>query len=72
MIKFSNEPIITINGKTLSIGQAMTVRVAIESFMLDLDADGLGDDDTGRQMTANYKARINEIRKLIHNSITED
>jgi hypothetical protein len=59
-----SEPAITINGHTLTSAQAMTVRVAIESFAVDLQA-GLGDDEHGRTMTAAYKDRIREIRGLI-------
>lgn len=35
---------ITINGIELTSGEAMTVRVAISSFVLDLRAGGLGDE----------------------------
>jgi hypothetical protein len=61
----TSEPTITINGITLTDAQAMTVRVAIESFAFDLTSDGLGEDDHGVTMTKNYLARIDEIRSLI-------
>lgn len=57
------EPMIIINGKLLTVGQAMTVRVALGAFAVDLQ-DGLGDDDHGKEMTAGYKARLSEIFKL--------
>ena len=59
------EPRITINGTTLSVGQSMTVRVAIESLAADLGANGCGDDEHGKQMTAGYLVRIHEIRELM-------
>lgn len=59
------EPRITINGVLLTIGQAMTVRVAIESFSTSLQ-EGLGDDDMGQSITAGYQARIEDIRKVMY------
>lgn len=59
------EPSITINGKQLSEGQAMAIRVAIESFALDMDTNGLGEDDHGEKMTQAYLSRIREIRELM-------
>jgi len=58
------EPIKTLNGVTLSIGMAMTIRVALESFSDSLVHDGLGDDDHGRAMTKGYLARIQELRVI--------
>jgi hypothetical protein len=61
------EPHITINGVTLSDAQAMTVRVALESFVSSLaDPDGLGDDDHGHAMTSSYLARVVEIRRAMY------
>jgi hypothetical protein len=54
------EPRITINGVELSIGQAMTMRVALSAFDCDC-----GDDEHGKAMTAGYKARTNEIFRLM-------
>ena len=59
------EPHITINGTALTTAQAMTVRVALESFAADLTSQGLGNDDHGRTMTSACIARIGEIRTLI-------
>lgn len=59
------EPTITINGAPLSVGQSMTVRAAIETLAADLDINGCGDDEHGKQMTDGYLARINEIRELM-------
>jgi hypothetical protein len=60
-----SEPVVTVNGHTLSNAQAMTFRVALENFAMDLSANGLGDDAHGTAMTAGYLARINEIRRYI-------
>lgn len=43
----------------------MTVRVAIGAFAMDLQADGLGDDEHGKFMTRAYLDRINEIIQLL-------
>ena len=59
-----SEPVITINGALLTAGQAMTVRVALSAFGLDLQ-DGLGNDKHGKAMTEGYQARLTEIFKLI-------
>lgn len=53
-----NEAIITINGQTLSEGEAMTVRVALTMFVLDLEKGGenvLGADETGHAINKGYK-----------------
>jgi len=62
-----NEPHIIINGQTLTPGQAMTVRVAIESFAGDLYSreNPLGTDEHGTRMTENYKRLIDEIRRAM-------
>jgi len=59
-----SEPTITMNGTTLTIGQAMTVRVALGSFLFDLK-DGLGDDEHGRAMAMAYRQNIADIFKMI-------
>lgn len=62
---YKEEPDITINGTTISLGMSMTVRVAIESFASDLNHNGLGDDELGVDMTKGYLANIAKIRELI-------
>jgi hypothetical protein len=57
----NDEPIITINGHLCTPGEAMTLRVALQSFLMDLAEKGLGDDEHGRKMTANYQARGRDI-----------
>lgn len=56
---------ITINGRLLTTGQAMTIRVAIESFAMDLSNDGLGEDAHGKMMAKLYLERISEIRQIL-------
>jgi len=60
------EPKITINGHMLTEAEALTVRVAIESFASHLDAEGLGEDVHGVEMTRAYLERIAEIRLVMY------
>jgi hypothetical protein len=56
------EPRITINGRLLTEGQAMTVRVALSAMSEEMnDQLALGDDEHGLRMTKGYKARLLEI-----------
>ena len=66
MPSVKDEPIITVNGIRLTDAQAMTVRVAIESFAMSLKTDGLGDDAHGKNMVALYRDRISEMRRFIY------
>lgn len=59
------EPIITINGHQLSEGEAMTIRVALESFADSLVTDGLGNDEIGVLMTKAYLTSIHALRTKI-------
>jgi hypothetical protein len=59
------EPEMTINGTKLTPAQAMTLRVALGSFYMSLDVDGLGEDEHGRVMAAAYKAHAAVIYKLM-------
>jgi hypothetical protein len=62
------EPTITINGKLLTVGQAMTVRVAIQSFAVSLNSEGLeenDEDEIGKSITKGYLGRISEINDMI-------
>lgn len=59
------EPSITVNGTELTMSQAMTMRDALETFALTLEKEGLGKDETGKNICKGYLARIDEIRKLI-------
>jgi len=60
------EPEIRINGKLLSTGESMTVRVAIENFATGLNNDLLSDDDHQARMAFGYKAAIVRIRDKMY------
>ena len=60
-----DEAIVLINGVRLNIGQAMTLRVAIGSFLTSMQDDGLGSDDAGKAMAEAYIARASEIEMLL-------
>ena len=56
----------TINGRELSIGEAMAVRVAVEAFATQLADEGLGTDEMGKQLTAGYLRNIDTIRRKMY------
>ena len=60
---------IVIGGVPISNAMSMTIRVAIESFAIDLREEGLGYDEMGKGIRDGYLNRINEIRQVISNSI---
>lgn len=62
----SKEPQIAINGFALTKAEAMTVKVALESFATSLVTDGLGDDETGTAMVAGYLAALAKIRQRMY------
>lgn len=55
------EPKIIINNVYLTEGEAMTIRVAVSSFMLDLQRHGLGDDEHGEHMSTAYQHNLHHI-----------
>ncbi len=57
-----SEPNIIINGVLCSNAQAMTLRVAIGSFIMSLKKDGLGNDDVGIKIKDGYLKAANEIQ----------
>lgn len=58
------EPTVIINGKALTVGQALTLRVALGSFLATMEEkDSLGSDEHGRAMRENYLARGAEIMR---------
>lgn len=59
------EASITVNGQLLTVGQSMTVRVALEGFSRDLRENGLGDDELGVEMTKRYLERAAEVGRLL-------
>lgn len=64
------EPVITINGITLNTGEAMTLRVALETWAMELrdDPGCLGVDDHARRMRDGYLAAIGRIYDMIRQS----
>lgn len=60
------ESLITINGRELSVGEAMAVRVAVEAFAAQLADEGLGTDEMGKQLAAGYMRNINTIRSKMY------
>ena len=56
---------LTINGIAATEGQAMTLRVAVQTFLMSLAETGCGNDEHGRRMTANYQRLCGEINDLM-------
>lgn len=55
------EPDIIVNGTILTEAQAMTMRVALNGFLMELEEKGLGKDETGKSITKGYLARGREV-----------
>lgn len=60
----TDEPNIVINGRHLTEGQAMTIRVAVQNFAMTLQ-DGLGDDPNGVAICRGYQINIAEINAIM-------
>ena len=61
-----NEPKITINGQPLTDAQAMTLRVAIGSYTIDMsETHALGEDASGERLRKEYLARLQKIQQLL-------
>jgi hypothetical protein len=58
------EPPITINGYKLTTAQAMTLRVALQTFGMSLAQSGLGNDANGLALTKAYTERAREINAI--------
>jgi hypothetical protein len=56
---------IIVNGVELSLGQSMTLRVALTTFISDMKRDGLGDDETGNAIANGYIDRGEEVLLLM-------
>lgn len=59
------EPTITINGHPLTDAEALTVRVALGNFDIDLRMNGLGNDPAGINLTKLYRETIQRIHGYI-------
>jgi hypothetical protein len=55
------EPKIIINNIHLTEGEALTIRVAVECFTLDLQRYELGDDEHGGLMSTAYQHNLHRI-----------
>lgn len=62
-----DEARIAINGRPLTGGQSMAVRVAVVHYLADMlaDPDALGEDAHGRRMTRLYADRLKEVAEII-------
>lgn len=62
-----SEPTITINGETLSDGEAACFRVAIEKLATQMqDINALGEDERGQQIVEGYRRQIAGIRNKLY------
>lgn len=60
------EPKIAINGNLLTDAQALTLRVAIGSYAIDMaETHALGEDASGEGLRKGYLARLQEIQTLL-------
>jgi|DEB0MinimDraft_4_1074332.scaffolds.fasta_scaffold49525_3 hypothetical protein len=59
-----DELIIEINGTRLTVGQAMTVRVALNALAHDLEKNNCGEDERDKRVSEAYRERLTEIFKL--------
>lgn len=57
---------IIVEGVELNEAQAMAVRVALNSFVADLRANGIGEDDMGKRLAAGYVENSEAVLSLIH------
>jgi hypothetical protein len=56
---------IIIDGKKLTVGESMTVRVALSSFISDMQENGLGDDEIGKAIAEGYiKNGTSALKKM--------
>lgn len=63
-----HEAHMTIDGVPLTKGQVMTIRVAVTEFVARIASEGLGDDQTGKDIAAGYVARGREVQTMLINS----
>ena len=58
---------VKINGLSLAFGEIMSVRVAISQFLIQLQADGLGDDEMGKSLCNGYQRACKSVlSKMAH------
>lgn len=59
------EATIVVNGQELTVGESMTVRVALSLFANDISVNGLGDDAHGKVMKGAYLRNVRRIMELM-------
>jgi hypothetical protein len=67
-VKLPPEPEITIGGQRLTYAQAMTLRVAISRFAMEMD-DAQHAAELGPQLARNYRDRAREIERAMLESV---
>lgn len=62
-----SEPLVSINGTTLSPAQAAVVRVAIENMGLFLnDSPAKADADLGQELADAYRGRVKQLQRMMY------
>lgn len=59
-----SEPVIIINGRVLSVGEAMAVRVAVCSFRVELE-DPEEREALGEELAAAYRAQLLKVERTM-------
>ena len=60
------EASVLVDGQPLTIAQVMTLRVALTSFLVDINNEGgLGHDEIGEALRKNYQKAGIELLKLL-------
>tara|TARA_R110000737_G_scaffold319536_1_gene330788 strand:+ start:414 stop:734 length:321 start_codon:yes stop_codon:yes gene_type:complete len=63
-----DESNIIVDGRQLANAESMTIRVALNSFISELNDNGLGDDDHGKSMVKIYTENAQTVLETIHKS----
>jgi hypothetical protein len=68
----TDEPTITINGQLCTPAEAMTLRVALQSFLMVMSENGCGSDSHGRLMTLSYLRSGQSINEKMRAQIVQE
>ena len=61
-----NESKVTINGIELTVGQVMSIRVAVSSMIMEMsEPDALGSDEMGKLLANGYVRNLREVEKML-------
>lgn len=60
---------IMIRGFYLSVAESMAIRVALSSYLMQMESEGLGDDEHGKTMSELYAKNCKSVLKAIHEDI---